>query len=129
MVNTDNVHIGYLIKSVFDESGMTVSELARQLHCERTNVYTIFKRRTVDVELLAMLSEILNHNFLDDAMKLYGLTTTFSPKLNICIGFDDFTAENIERLKELLSEFEVTIGVVVVQTILSIFAAISIKSN
>lgn len=105
MANTDKVHIGHLIKSVFDESGMTVSELARQLHCERTNVYTIFRRRTVDVELLAMLSEILNHNFLDDAMKLYGLTATFSPKLELNIGFEGLTTEKVERLKEVLSEF------------------------
>ena len=105
MANTDNVHIGQLVKSVFDESGMSVSELARQLRCERTNVYTIFKRRTIDVELLAMLSIILNHNFLDDAMRLYGLTATFSPKLNICIGFEDFTAEKMGRLIELASEF------------------------
>ncbi|MBQ8959341.1 MAG: helix-turn-helix transcriptional regulator [Bacteroidales bacterium] len=105
MANTDNVHIGHLIKSVFDESGMTVSELARKLHCERTNVYTISRRRTVDVELLAMLSEILNYNFLDDAMKHYGLTATFSPKLELNIGFEGFTAEKVERLKEVLSEF------------------------
>ena len=106
MANTDNVHIGQLVKSVFDESGMSVSELARQLRCERTNVYTIFKRRTVDVELLAMLSKILNHNFLDDAMRLYGLTATFSPKLNICIGFEDFSAEKMERLLEIIAEFK-----------------------
>ena len=106
MANTDNVHIGQLVKSVFDESGMTVSELARQLRCERTNVYTIFKRRTIDVELLVMLSIILNHNFLDDAMKLYGLTATFSPKLNICLDFEDFSAEKMKRLAEMLSEFK-----------------------
>ena len=106
MANTDNVHIGQLVKSVFDESGMTVSELARQLCCERTNVYTIFKRRTIDVELLAMLSIILNHNFLDDAMRLYGLTATFSPKLNICIGFEDFSSEKMKRLAEVISEFK-----------------------
>ena len=106
MANTDNVHIGQLVKSVFDESGMTVSELARQLRCERTNVYTIFRRRTIDVELLAMLSIILNHNFLDDAMRLYGLTATFSPKLNICIGFEDFSAEKMKRLAEVISEFK-----------------------
>lgn len=105
MIN-DNVHIGQLVKSVFDESGMTVSELARQLRCERTNVYTIFKRRTVDVELLAMLSEILNHNFLDDAMRLYGLTATFSPKMELCIGLDDFTTEKMQRLTEMLDEFK-----------------------
>lgn len=106
MANTDNVHIGQLVKSVFDESGMSVSELARHLHCERTNVYTIFKRRTIDVELLAMLSEILNHNFLDDAMRLYGLTATFSPKLNICIDFEDFSAEKMKRLAEMISKFK-----------------------
>lgn len=105
MVN-DNVHIGQLIKSVFDESGMTVSELARQLHCERTNVYTIFKRRTVDVELLAMLSEILNHNFLDDAMRLYGLTATFSPKLNLNISLDGLTTEKMQHLAEVIAEFK-----------------------
>ena len=103
-MENDNVHIGHLIKSVFDESGMSVSELARQLHCERTNVYTIFKRRTVDVEFLAMLSEILNHNFLDDAMRLYGLTATFSPKLNLSISLDNFTKEKMERLTEMLDE-------------------------
>jgi len=108
-MNKDNVHIGHLIKSVFDKSGMSVSELARQLHCERTNVYTIFKRRTIDVELLAMLSEILNHNFLDDAMRLYGLTATFSPKLNLCISFDDFTTEKMERLAEMLDEFKMQV--------------------
>lgn len=106
MANTDNVHFGQLVKAVFEESGMTVSELARQLHCERTNVYAIFKRHTIDVELLANLSKILNHNFLDDAMSLYGLTATFSPKLDICIGFEDFTAEKVERLLKLLSEFK-----------------------
>ena len=100
----DNVHIGQLIKSVFDESGMT--ELARQLRCERTNVYTIFKRRPVDEELLAMLSEILNHNFLDDAMRLYGLSATFSPKLNLSISLDNFTIDKMERLAEALNEFK-----------------------
>lgn len=105
MVN-DNVHIGQLVKSVFDESGMTVSELARQLRCERTNVYTIFKRRTIDVELLAMLSEILNHNFLDDAMRLYGLTATFSPKLNLSINLDDYTTDKMQCLMEVLDAFK-----------------------
>ena len=106
MSNTNNVHIGQLVKSVFEESGMSVSELARQLRCERTNVYTIFKRRTIDVELLAMLSEILNHNFLDDAMRLYGLTATFCPKLNLCISLDGLTAEKIEHLAEVLDVFK-----------------------
>ncbi len=104
MASQEKLHIGQMIKAVFDESGISVSELARQLHCERTNVYTIFKRRTVDVELLANLSEILDHNFLDDAMRLYGLSASFSPKLNLCISLDDFTVEKMERLAEVLAD-------------------------
>lgn len=100
--------MGQLVKSVFDESGMTVSELARQLHCERTNVYTIFRRRTIDVELLAMLSDILNHNFLDDAMKLYGLTATFSPTLSLNLLLENLTTEHILYLTKVLEEIKKT---------------------
>lgn len=105
MVNND-VHIGQIIKTVFDESGMTVSELARQLRCERTNVYTIFRRRTVDVELLARLSEILNHNFLDDAIRQYGLDTTLTQQLNLSITFSNLPAEKIMLLAQFMEILE-----------------------
>ena len=105
MVNND-VHIGQIIKSVFDESGMTVSELAQCLRCERTNVYTIFRRRTVDVELLARLSEILSHNFLDDAIRQYGLDTTLTPQLNLSITFSNLPAEKFMLLAQFLERLE-----------------------
>ena len=98
------MHIGKLVKSVFDGSGLTVAELARRLHCERTNVYTIFRRRSIDVELLARLSNILDHNFLDEAMQLYGLSPTSS--VNLTLRLDHLTADNFSRLSELLSEFQ-----------------------
>ena len=82
---------------------MSVSELARQLRCERTNVYTIFRRRSIDVELLARLSNILDHNFLDEAMQLYGLS---SPSLNLTLRLDHLSADNLSRLSELLSEIQ-----------------------
>ena len=105
MVNNE-VHIGQIIKTVFDESGMTVSELARQLRCERTNVYTIFRRRTIDVELLARLSEILNHNFLDDAIRQYGLDTTLTQQLNLSITFSNLPAEKIMLLAQFMEILE-----------------------
>lgn len=106
MTNTNNVHIGRLVQSVFDKSGMSVSELSRQLHCERTNVYTIFKRRTIDIELLAKLSLILKHNFLNDAVDLYGLNSVFSPILNISIDLGEFTEEKMERLVKMVEGFK-----------------------
>ena len=98
------VHIGKLVKAVFDGSGLTVAELARRLHCERTNVYTIFRRRSIDVELLARLSNILDHNFLDDAMQLYGLSPT--PSVNLTLRLDHLSAENLSRLSALLAELQ-----------------------
>jgi transcriptional regulator with XRE-family HTH domain len=105
-MTNNEVHIGQIIKSVFDESGMTVSELARCLSCERTNVYTIFRRRTVDVELLARLSEILNHNFLEDAIRQYRLDTTHMPKLNLSVTFANLPAEKIMLLAQFLEILE-----------------------
>lgn len=102
----EEIHIGRLVKSVFDESGLTVAELARQLYCERTNVYAIFRRKSIDVEMLARLSKILNHNFLDDAMRLYGLTATLSPTLNLQVPLTDCTPDQLSRLSVILEDWK-----------------------
>ncbi len=98
--NSDGLHIGHLVKSVFDASGMTVSEFARRINCERTNVYKIFDRRTIDVEMLVKISEILNHNFLADVMRHHGLETKTQTQLSLNINFDDLTEENIAVLSK-----------------------------
>lgn len=100
------VHIGELVKSVFDESGMSVAELARRLHCERPNVYSIFSRSNMDVGLLICLSKILNHNFLADIIRFYKLPETPCSQLSIHITPDNFTEEQIDCLKALLDEFK-----------------------
>ncbi|MBP5612889.1 MAG: helix-turn-helix transcriptional regulator [Bacteroidales bacterium] len=105
MTEIKEVHIGQLVKSVFDSSGMSVSELARRLHCERPNVYSIFSRYNMDVGLLVSLSKVLNHNFLDDIMKLYGLDAR-SAQLSVHISINNFTPEQMVRLTELLDEFK-----------------------
>lgn len=73
MIDPGSIHIGHMIKSVFDESGMTVSELARQIHLERTTVYSIFERPTVDAIQLAKISIALKHNFLFDIEREFDL--------------------------------------------------------
>ena len=73
MATQEKLHIGQMIKAVFDESGMSISEFARQIHLERTTVYSIFERPCIDSELLARISVALNHNFLSDVEQHYGL--------------------------------------------------------
>ena len=57
------IHIGNIIKKQFDAQGCTVSWLAKQLCCDRTNIYSIFKRESIDTALLEKISIILNHDF------------------------------------------------------------------
>ena len=57
------IHIGSIIKKRFDEQGLSVSWFAKQLCCDRTNVYSIFKRESIDTALLVKISLILKHDF------------------------------------------------------------------
>ena len=97
-----NLHIGQLIKTVFERSGMSVSEFARQLNCERTNVYTIFKRRTIDVELLVNISKVLEYNFFEDVLKETNLNTKTTHDINIKL--QDCSEDKIMILKEFLEK-------------------------
>lgn len=57
------IHIGSIIKEKFEEQGLSVSWFARQLCCDRTNVYSIFKRESIDTSLLVKISVILKYDF------------------------------------------------------------------
>lgn len=57
------IHIGKLIETELRRQERTVSWFARHLYCERTNVYDIFKRRSIDTQMLLRISNILGHNF------------------------------------------------------------------
>ncbi len=62
------MHIGELIRDRLanEPKGNTVTWFAKCLNCHRVNVYDIFKRRTIDTELLWRISVILKHNFFRD---------------------------------------------------------------
>lgn len=59
------IHIGQLIEEELHRQERSVAWFARQLYCDRTNVYDIFKRQSLDTELLLRISMVLNHNFFD----------------------------------------------------------------
>lgn len=63
------MEIGERIKEVLRASGHNARWLAEQIPCERTNVYSIFRRKNIDVELLHRLSVILGHDFFADMSK------------------------------------------------------------
>lgn len=95
-----NLHIGQLIKTVFDKSGMSVSEFARQIHLERSTVYSIFERQSIDALQLARISLVLKHNFLFDVEQHYGISPQ-TPSFTLHI--DNLSPEIAIQLANLLN--------------------------
>lgn len=60
-----HLHIGHIIQDKVKEEQISVSQFARELHCNRTNVYDIFERQSLDTNLLRRISVILNTDFFE----------------------------------------------------------------
>ncbi len=60
------IHIGKTIEQVLREQGRSVSWFAKQICCERTNVYSIFQRASIDTELLLRISRVLSYDFFEE---------------------------------------------------------------
>ena len=62
----DMIHIGSLIEQELRRQDRSVTWFASELHCDRTNVYKVFKKKSIDTKLLEDISVILQHNFFLD---------------------------------------------------------------
>lgn len=63
MQTCETIHIGVLIKQVMTDQGRSPSWLAKQLGCERANIYDIYKRQYIDTDLLLRISRLLSFDF------------------------------------------------------------------
>ena len=57
------VHIGHLIEQELRRQRRSVSWFARELYCDRTNVYKLFQKESIDTMLLYRISVVLSHDF------------------------------------------------------------------
>jgi len=60
------MNIGEQIEAILRKQGKSAAWLATQIPCERTNVYNIFRRKSVDARLLMKISQILEYDFFKD---------------------------------------------------------------
>jgi 4-diphosphocytidyl-2C-methyl-D-erythritol kinase len=63
------MHIGERIKEIMELKHRSVVWVARQIDCERTNVYNIFARKDINTNLLRQLCIILEHDFFKELSK------------------------------------------------------------
>ena len=59
------VGIGKLIEEELHRQERSVTWFANKLYCDRTNTYKIFKRQSIDTELLLRISQVLHVNFFE----------------------------------------------------------------
>lgn len=105
MAQQSNLHIGQMIKAVFDESGLSVAELARRIHTARSNVYFIFERPSIDLNQLLDICDALNHNFLDDIQVQRGMKSKLCPReIHIDLNLDGMTDEKVASVRRLLKD-------------------------
>lgn len=57
------IHIGQLIREELIRQERTPAWLARKINCERTNIYDIFERSSINTDLLVRISKVLNFDF------------------------------------------------------------------
>lgn len=60
------LHIGRCIKEEMRRQERQVSWLARKLCCDRTNIYKLYDRPSIDTALLLRISQALRHDFFLD---------------------------------------------------------------
>lgn len=109
MATQQNIHIGQLIKSVFDQSGLSVAEFARRINCGRSNIYFIFERSSIDVKQLIDICNALNHNFFDDIELQCGIKSNLCPRqINLNLNISDLDNGKATRIARFLEELHET---------------------
>ena len=60
------VNIGQRIREELTHQERSISWLARKLNCNRSTVYRILEKNSIDTLMLAQISQILNYNFMQE---------------------------------------------------------------
>jgi hypothetical protein len=106
------LHIGELIKKRVDELGMTDAGFGRKINVSRQNAQNIYTRQSIDSEMLALISDVLELDFFSyyktgKKQKFFDISISKKPK--VVIEFELNEAEIlklglIEKVTQLLEE-------------------------
>ncbi len=61
--------IGQLIRKRLEASNMEVTAFAKAIDKERSNIYDIFKRDSIDTNLLKKIGQVLNYDFFQELLE------------------------------------------------------------
>jgi len=99
------VIIGERVREVMQAQNMDAAEFARLLSYDPANVYNIFRRKKIDVELLARISKVLRHNFVEEICVQCGFNARlFPPKIAIVLKISDLSTKKFNNFVDALKE-------------------------
>jgi len=107
-----DIFIGKIIEQKVKESNLSVSQFASLISRSRTTIYDIFHRKSIDVDLLLTISEVLDYDFLTE-IYLPKCQNTAPKKCYLAIEIDpsaipanvrEVTSDKKNRVKILLKE-------------------------
>jgi len=97
--------IGERIREVFDKKNISITQFAELLHCDRANVYNIFRRKKIDIDLLLEISKILNHNFVEEVCARHELPKNISAsKISIILEINLMDNEALKSLFKTMKQ-------------------------
>lgn len=64
MQQLEDIHIGKLIKEQLKIKRYSTAKLAEKIGCQRQNIYDIFRRKSIDTDMLVKISQELDYDFL-----------------------------------------------------------------
>jgi len=73
-MNLKDIDIGKVIKEKFEEKRQTDKTLnkaafARRIGIDRSTVYLLFEKKSIDTELLLNISEVLDYDFIGEVYR------------------------------------------------------------
>ena len=104
MIGLKDIYIGNLIREKFEEKNandenFTKAEFARRLGIHRSTIYSLFHQKSIDIELLIHISEVLEYNFIEEIYVANQKVKENRIFINIEVSEEQF------QKSELLKEF------------------------
>ena len=81
------LHMGKLVKQKVKEKQLTPGKFGEMINTSRTNVYSIFSREEIRLDLLKLISKKLDYDFLQH-ITLQDEETNKHPNISIVINID-----------------------------------------
>lgn len=108
MKELNEVYIGRIIQNKVIERGIGYTEFARRINCARTSLYNIFNSKSIDIERLITISQVLEYDFIRE---VYLKEKPLTDSTSIQIPFKDGRIDTsnlpesfVNTLKELINK-------------------------